>query len=176
MLNVRIREHYEVFWADKANVISNANINGHQVEIYEFAPNEKRSFWTYATSGMAHFKEAAIELHIFSLEQDEFMAILLNAIADFHFSLPGGLGLGHTVNFGQAWKPGSNCEYGLISLPYLDGPELEILEKTRLLWLIPITRSERDFKKENGLEALELLFETNNFHYLDPLRASIVGS
>jgi len=40
--------------------------------------------------------------------------------------------------------------------------------------LIPITRSERDFKKEVGVEELERRLEASDFDYLDPLRPSVV--
>ena len=41
-------------------------------------------------------------------------------------------------------------------------------------WLIPITRSERDFKKRLGLDALEEAFERAGLDYLDPGRPSVV--
>lgn len=88
------------------------------------------------------------------------------------------LGLGHTVSFGRPWLPGSLCDHGLLSLPYLDGPDLEHLHAggvhARCLWLIPITCQERDFKKEHGLEALEREFDRPGFDYLDPGRQSVV--
>jgi hypothetical protein len=86
------------------------------------------------------------------------------------------MSLGHTVNFGQPWLPGSRCTFGLITLPYLDGPKLEWLEepRVRFLWLIPLTESERRFKKECGLDALEGKFEEQKFNYLDPARQSVV--
>lgn len=47
-----------------------------------------------------------------------------------HFHRTGSaLGLGHTVNFGRPWLPGSSCTHGLVSLPYLFGPELEWLQQ-----------------------------------------------
>ena len=88
------------------------------------------------------------------------------------------LDLGHTVNFDRPWLPGSRCEYGLVSLTYLDGPKLEWLEmngdKIRFLWLVSITLAERDFKKAKELEALEAQFEKKGFHYIDPNRSSVV--
>lgn len=70
----------------------------------------------------------------------------------------------------------SACTYGLISLPYLDGPSLEwnADRSVRFLWLIPITKAERDFKMKNGLEVLEARFEEMGFDYADPARASVV--
>jgi hypothetical protein len=66
----------------------------------------------------------------------------------------------------------------LISLPYLDGPELEYGVfnggRLRFLWLIPITRNEKEFKKTRGLEALEEIFEKRSFNYAEPMRASVI--
>lgn len=44
----------------------------------------------------------------------------------------------------------------------------------RFLWLIPITEEELRYKKENGLEALENIFEETEFNYIDPFRDSVV--
>lgn len=102
---------------------------------------------------------------------------LLTAVAHYHrHGAP--LGLGHIVNFGQPWHPRSRCEYGLLSLPYLDGPLLERLtfdrgDVVRCLWLVPITAAERCFALEHGLEALEQRLEQEEFQYCDPLRASV---
>ncbi len=104
---------------------------------------------------------------------------LLTIVAHYH-QTGASLGLGHTVNFGRAWLPGSSCSYGLISLPYLDGPKLEEWRGTdervqaQCLWLIPITLREREFKITHGLEALEQRFDAAPLDYLNPLRGSVV--
>jgi hypothetical protein len=75
---------------------------------------------------------------------------------------------------------GSRCEYGLICLPYLDGPALETLgcnakaSDVRFLWLLPITKEEVSYKKAYGLESLEDRFQQAKLNYLDPMRASVV--
>ena len=88
------------------------------------------------------------------------------------------LGFGHTVNFGKPWLNDSLCDHGLVSLPYLDGPILENLEIgdgqiVKFYWLIPITKSELEFKKSFGLEALEKKFEETNFNYGNPNRMPV---
>jgi hypothetical protein len=80
--------------------------------------------------------------------------------------------VGHTVNFGKPWMDRSPCEYGIISLPYLDGPELEGTG-AKFLWLIPITHAEVEYKKKFGVEKLEDLFESSHFNFIDPCRASL---
>jgi hypothetical protein len=118
-----------------------------------------------------------LEILIESPLKSQRVVELLNMTAHFHRTGES-LGLGHTVNFGSPWLPGSKCDYGLLSLPYLDGPSLErataVGREVRVLWLIPITKAELEFKKERGVEALEEAFERMNFNYLDPARPSVV--
>jgi hypothetical protein len=138
----------------------------------------------YATRCMSQPEDdERLELHLFTrrgtarsvpAERDSLVE-LLTVVAHYHRTGQR-LGLGHTVNFGRPWLEGSGCSYGLISLPYLDGPDLEWSEapRIRFLWLIPITEAELQYKKASGLEALEQKFEELQFDYLDPLRPSVV--
>ena len=118
-----------------------------------------------------------VEIHLHSPTSSDDHVELLTTIAHYHRTAIR-LGHGHTVNFERPWLPGSQCQFGLISLPYLDGPKLEWLEagskRIRFLWLIPITEAEKDYKKAEGLEALEKKFEEASFNYLDPERESVV--
>ena len=88
------------------------------------------------------------------------------------------LGLGHTINFGRSWLDASQCQYGLVSLPYLDGPSLEDLEidseAVKFYWLIPVTQPEVEFKKRHGLDALEQKFDSVGLDYINPNRSSVV--
>jgi len=147
--------------------------------VLEFSPMA-RNLWTYATCGMSHATdEVSIELHLLSPSQTDQHVELLTAISHYHRTkMP--LNFGHTVDFGRPWLPGSMCEFGLISLPYLDGPKLENLRPSegeqliRCLWLLSITKAERDFKIQFGMEALERKLEAANFNYADPRRLSVV--
>jgi hypothetical protein len=121
--------------------------------------------------------QTRLELHLHSPVEDDAHVELLTVIAHYHRTGKP-LGLGHTVNLGRPWLPGSQATYGLISLPYLDGPDLEVMrvegKEVRCLWLIPITMSEVEFKKAQGFEALEERFEAAGLDYLDPKRGSVV--
>jgi len=176
-----IKRHYQTNWHE----FSEHHFN--KGPIYEllpefcvlkFQPGKKRNSWIYATCGMSENKnEQRLELFILSAVENDFLIELLTVIA--HYYADGNnLGLGHTINFGCPWYDGSLCDHGLISLPYLDGPSLEWLEiggrKIQFLWLIPITKDELEYKKVNGLESLEDLFEEASFNYSDPLRQSVV--
>lgn len=133
----------------------------------------------YATRCMSQPEDVErIEIHLLTRSTaavDSSIVEMLTAVAHYHRTgRP--LNVGHSVNFGRPWVAGSSCSYGLLSLPYLDGPDLEWLSKpeVRFLWLIPITGAEVQFKKDYGLEALEHKFEEEQFDYLDPLRSSVV--
>ena len=142
--------------------------------VVEFPP-EKHPFWIYATTCMSRAEDIhPVELHIFSrIEPVE----LLVASAHYHQTCEK-IGLWHTVNFGKSWIGASRCRYGLISLPYSDGPSLQQFRagdrEVQCLWMIPITQSEREYKIKNGIDSLGQKFEESQFDYLDPMRESVV--
>jgi len=153
---------------------------GDHFRILEFPPTTERNMWAYATLGMSCFEdEFALELHIFSGEQDHTLVESLIVVAHFH-RFRSRLGHWHTINWGRGWRLDSSCAYGLISLPYLDGPQLEVLtlddyQSVHFYWLVPITEEEVAFKKEYGAEKLEEIFEEKGLNYLDPLRDNIIN-
>jgi len=85
-----------------------------------------------------------------------------------------GLDVGHTLPIGEPWMSNWSLNYFLVSLPYLFGPDLG--HAARMLWLIPITESEKLFRHEHGLvpDALEQRLEDASLRYYDPHRASVV--
>lgn len=96
---------------------------------------------------------------------------LLVALAHYHLT-ERELTLGQTVNFGRPWVEGSMCTYGLISLPYLDGPLVENVPETsvRVLWVVPITEPERNLAASQGAEALEERLEAMEAEVMNPFR------
>jgi len=177
-----IQRHYEECWRASAK-----SFRWHKGPVFElpetfsvlmFEPRASREMFTYATCGMSLPSDPQpLELHLFAPEESSRLVELLTAVAHYHRT-GSFLKLGETVNFGRPWFPGSECSYGLISRPYLDGPQLEWFNigktRVRFLWLIPMTYSERQYKKEFGLEALEARFEAASFDYLDPNRPCVV--
>jgi hypothetical protein len=122
---------------------------------------------------------APLELFLYSPTAADSHRELLSAVAAFH-QQEAPLSVGHTVNFGRPWLPGSLARYGLVSLPYLEGPALEWLRRPgepaiRFGWIIPITAAERNFKMSHGLEALETVFD-KGFDYLNPGRPSVCAT
>lgn len=151
--------------------------------VWEFAPSSASPNWKYATFGMsggAGINESRIELHLISPTQYQGHVELLSAVAHYHITVAR-LDEGHTVNFGRPWFPSSLCEYGLISKPYVYGPALEYSQKRslrhlRFLWLVPITKAEREYISKYGLDRLEEQFEKRKLEYWRPDRVSCVGA
>ena len=145
--------------------------------VLEFAFSH-RAGCAYATCGMTT-AASPIEVHLLAPRPDAAHVERLTAIAHYH-QTGASLGVGHTVNFGRAWLPGSSCTHGLISRPYLDGPSLEEWRGpdrevgVRCLWRIPINASEREYAVKHGLAALEERFEAAPLDYLNPFRAGVV--
>ena len=148
--------------------------------VLEFPPFGDRDMWTYATCCMSEPEDdRKIEVHLFSPEKNREHVELLTALAHYHRT-GARVACGDTVNFGRPWFPEGTCDHGLLSLPYLDGPNLEWLhlpngDSVRFLWLVPITAEERAFKMEHGAEELEARLEQAGFNYLDPKRPSVVS-
>jgi hypothetical protein len=179
----KIINHYQRTWQNKYSLylLDKGPINRLPLDfrVLEFPPSEKRNMWTYATCCMSNKEDTSpIELHIFSSFRDEGLIELLTAVTFFHRNTSL-LGLNHTVNFGKSWQKESLCKYGFISLPFLDGPELEDLhlkyenKMVKFYWLIPVTEREVNFKISNGVVALEEEFD-KGLDYLNHTRESLV--
>jgi hypothetical protein len=176
-----IRSHYEKCWG-QAEGISPFNKGPvselpSDFDVLVLPPCNERIIWTYATVGMAQpGDDEPMELHLFSPYRSDEITEILYAVGHFHRTGTR-LDLGHSVNFGHPWLPGSQCDHGLVSLPYLDGPKLEVgqigTEWVRFYWLVPITTGEKVYKVRHGLEALETLFEEGALDYVNPARPSM---
>ena len=175
-----LERHYHTVWGSchSTHAFDRGRPMPNQVRVIEFSPSDRTFCWVYATIGLSTAAEPSpIELFLLSPCQSSLHIELLTAIAHYH-QTGEQLGLGHTVNFGRPWLPHSQCDHGLLSLPYTFGPSLEWAvnkhSRTRVLWLVPITQAERAFKVNAGQFALEDLFESKGFNYLDPARPSVV--
>lgn len=168
--------------------------------IYEFELGPPRNMWVYATcclwekSDMTNkiltgpYDNELIELHLFSQERSTIKSgpgnhlELLQYLAHYHRRQER-IALSHCVPFERPWLEDSKCTYGLITYPYLDGPNLEMMELddafVQCLWVVPITQSEFDYQAEVGNHQLERIFfevPHERVDYLDtPRRESWVG-
>ena len=148
-----------------------------RLRVAEFAPGPKSGLWVYITIGAWEAREAPrLEFLIAAPERDPRHTELVTMAAWYHGRRR--LGAGHTLPIGEPWLPGSACEFFLVSLPYPFGPELEVCNLAgghlHVLWLLPITAAERQFKAREGLEALEQRFDARALEYWVPGRPSAV--
>ena len=103
---------------------------------------------------------------------------ILTMLASFHQDPDFPLDVGHRIEIGWPWLPGSTCDRLLLSLPYPFGPDLEWLKwgdvPIRFLWALPITARESEFAGSHSVEELEQLFDEVKLSYLDPYRKSVI--
>ena len=179
-----LRKHYKKYFGTSGSI--KRWTKGPQDKLHpdfyvlEVGPNQVHNMWTYLTVGMSldRTDDNLVELFIYSPNQDDSLVELLTINASFHRNSEP-LNIHHTVNIGQPWISNSGCDHGFISLPYLDGEELELFEYNdrtfHCYWFIPITELERDYKIEKGCEALEQLFEDKQLDYLNPQRNCLIA-
>lgn len=149
---------------------------------HEVAPGPRFGGWTYASVGVweaAHSPDGhGVEFLLTADAPSERLTELIAMSAYFHAGPPSQrLDVGHTVPIGEPWLPGSACDHLLVCLPYTFGPDLETCAwdsgHARLLWLLPITASERAYKVEHGLDALEERLEQAAIVPTDVTRRSV---
>lgn len=104
---------------------------------------------------------------------------LLAMVSYMHSMQSHRLDVGHTMNIGRPIANSSHLDRLLVSLPYPYGSDFEFVHLSdgshvRVLWLLPISKSEEHFRHEHGLEQLEELFDTNEIDFSDPLRNLVV--
>jgi hypothetical protein len=150
-----------------------------QFRVLQLAPAGRDRLWHYvsigawsATAGGGHGVEFILSTAMQTARAVELLAMNVYYHREDH------LGLGHTVPIGEPWLPGSECDHLLVSLPYPFGPRLQRCQVAEryvdFLWLVPITRAERDFKTAHGQEELEQQFEAAGLRYWEADRKSVV--
>ncbi|MGW7280512.1 suppressor of fused domain protein [Streptomyces sp. NPDC054844] len=143
-------------------------------------PGPRSGSWAYVTAGCwaamekdGHGLEFVVTAHV----RDQRFIDLIAMIAHYNRGVHR-LDLEHSMPIGEPWVPGSACDHLLISLPYLHGPDLEHCPlpggHARILWALPVTAAEIEFRRREGHEALEQLFDDAEIVPIDPFRASVV--
>jgi len=146
--------------------------------VLRVAPPAARGVWHYVSVGgwaATAGRDTGLEFVLSSpVETDRAVELLAMAV---YYHGRDGLGLGHTVPVGEPWLPGSACDHLLVSLPYPFGPDLQRCSagsrRVDFLWLLPITKAERDFKVEHGQDELEQRFDAAGLRYWETGRASV---
>jgi hypothetical protein len=172
---------YRSFWDSPLDLDSwitgPAEELGTEFQVAHCARDPVGQLYNYATVGMSLDLDMPMPLELCLVSPVEsWECVEIMAMVAHYHRTASPLGLHHSVNFGRPWLRGSRCDYGYVSLPYLDGPQLEWGPKKsfRVLWLVPITQEERDYKKKFGVEALERLLDRSPYFFSDVSRASLV--
>lgn len=150
-----------------------------ELRIIEVGPGPRVGCWSYVTAGCRPLFTVdghGVEFVMTAPVASPRVVDLLAMIAFYHSSEH--LDHWHGLPIGEPWLPGSACVHLLMSQPFLHGPDLEecLLPDghARILWALPITAAEAAFRREQGTEALEELFDEAAIDPNDPLRASVV--
>ncbi|WP_244297661.1 suppressor of fused domain protein [Streptomyces griseoflavus] len=142
-------------------------------------PGPRSDGWAFVTAGCWAAGEkdgCGLEFLMTAHVRDQRFIELMAMVAYYHC---GGhrLGLEHSMPIGEPWVPGSTCDHLLISLPYPHGPDLEHCPvpggHARILWMLPVTTAEIEFRRRHGHEALERLFDEAEINPVDPFRVSV---
>ncbi|HET9161490.1 MAG TPA: suppressor of fused domain protein [Caulobacteraceae bacterium] len=177
-----VAQHYALVWGRTGGPQPFAGARAldlpAQFTVLAYAPSNIRPYWTYATCGMSQaFDERAVELFVFAPYSAPEVVELLYATAHYHRA-GANLSPGDAVNFGRPWMGASACTFGLVSLPYLEGPQMETAHlagrQVKVYWLVPVTASEVAFRKTHGLAALEAQFDRVRLQFARPGRDPVV--
>ncbi|MHC4884757.1 MAG: suppressor of fused domain protein [Planctomycetota bacterium] len=145
------------------------------VDIYQFEPTEERPYWTLITGGMSnermHIPEESFgeigsraEICMYVKEPKGWMFSVLKGLAEMPFDDKTFLHWWHTVPNGMPMTAEKSLLTNyLFLLPYFEQETFDTLEinedRVDLLWMVPITDAELEYKVANGAEALEKVFE-----------------
>lgn len=147
--------------------------------VLRFSPGPKTKLWSYSSLGASsprNEEEERLEFLLLSPRCDDRVVELVTMVAHYHRTEH--LGLRHIFAIGEPWLDQSRCDCMATSLPYPFGPTLEKLDSSgwhaRILWLVPITSSEREFARDQGLEELEARFDAARLSYWEIDREAVV--
>lgn len=181
-VNEVVRRHLREFFAGHENTehqwtLGPAPDELPRLRVSEFSPGPRTGLWVYASIGAWEARaDPRLEFVLAAPVPDQRHVELVTMVTWYHGRR--GLGVGHTLPIGEPWLPGSACEFFLVSLPYPFGPQLEVCNfagwHLHVLWLLPITAAEREFKVREGVEALEQRFDACGLQYWAPDRPSPV--
>lgn len=146
-------------------------------EIVRVSPDKIADGWLFVTNGASIIKKEHGEKYEFLIisPKDEPIHIeTLSMFVSFYANPNYEVLPGKIIDIGRPWMLGSNLDHLLVSLPYPYGPTLEHCGEVRILWLQPISQSEKIFADRFGLDALEQKFEDEKVNYMAANRESVV--
>ena len=142
-------------------------------------PIEPYVYLSLGASELTAGSGTGLEFFLLSRDRQDEHVKNIAEIGARHANIPGGLTPGSVLPMGRPLLKNATVDHLLVTLPYPYGPALEEVAsppgtQIRVLWLLPITRSEASFAKKNGVEALEQKFESVYMDFTEFGRASVV--
>lgn len=148
------------------------------VDVYVYKPTSDRDFYTLITGGMSDLRMtlprgvsseyARAELVFYCKEPEKSFQETLRRLAHFPHDNKTWLSYGHTMPNGNPPTPvfGSALLTTFLFMPSIVAPESD-LEKNlvldgdpvNLLWVVPLTTAECEYKLENGVNGIYDLFD-----------------
>ena len=177
--------HIRKNWPSAKPSLMKWTIGGILTSIPEFLvckipPSEDYNSWVYISVGASKFLNAQGEHLEFALvapydsaEHIETLAMVAHFHSDPNFRLE----LGSVVDIGHSWVENSKCDHLLLDLPYFKGANFEnlVVDKhcVRVLWLVPISKSEYNYIEKNGIDAFQDVLEQQKIRVSDPFRDTL---
>jgi hypothetical protein len=193
-LDKPIIDHYIRFWKKPDSIYSSGlrqDLPPGPISVAEFSPSSQDQDWTYATIGAsrhpmpyptnwkAEKPERRVELFIYSNKKNEDLSELLIKLAKYPFYNKTFLDRTHTIPGESGIVKGSSMTDILLLRPYFEQEEFEIIHlnefhHVRMLWIIPIYRSERKFIQKHKIDVFEELLHQTEPNTSDFLRPPII--
>lgn len=155
------------------------------IDVYRFPPSGPRDYFTYVTSGMSDAPQQApeelgkqvrrVELVFYASEANEHYPALLRRLAHFPHDNHTWLHWGHTMPNGSPPEPlfGEGPLDALLFIPTLVRPDANLGERLswggdpiNLLWCVPITMAECEYKLQHGTDAVYDLFDRVGYPFV----------
>lgn len=184
-IKTAITMHVKENWPNAEFNFVKWTVGGILVSIPDFvvckiSPSQDNKSWIYISIGASKFINEKGEHLEFVLvapydspEHIETLAMVANYHSDPKFRLE----LGSVVAIGRGWVENSKCDHLMLDLPFFKGPELEVVNinkhAVRILWLVPISKSEYGYLETYGKQALEDELERNRVRVTDPFRKTL---
>lgn len=186
---IRGEEHYERCLGPlEGDVMDSTDFKQPHINIYQVSPHSDRQFWTLITDGMSDLRQPKVpeplapraEIFLYAHKPQGWMFNVLKGLAEMPFDDDTYLHWWHTVANGMPMTASPSLLTNFFFLPpKMEDPVFNTLaidgDKVDMLWLIPITDAEREFKiLHDGYTLEKLLAERLGSPVIDEERQSVV--
>jgi len=189
----RLIRHYALYWGEAVNpseFLFEIDSKVGRIQVYKFRPESTEQDWVYATVGasmeemhvpndMVALFATRFELFVYSRHEVDALADAIAKMAIYPFVHKTYFDVGHTVMGTHGVIPDSHLTDFLILPSLFENSQLRLIHldddtHVRILWAIPVTRSEREYASSQGWRALVKAFDDNETDTSDFFRDSLI--